>query len=85
MTRDEIIATARHAAALHGLFPDTDTHPPEIIEGAAATTVLMATPPGKWLICVHLRGAANHDWHVTGSLPPLAARANALAYANDGL
>lgn len=85
MTRDELAAAARHAAALENHYPDTATHPPEIIEGERAATVLMADQHNRWLICVHLNDAANGDWYITGDLPPGSARTAAADYAANGL
>jgi len=85
MTRDELAAAARHAAALENHYPDAVAHPPEITEGAQAATVLMADQYGGWIVCVHLNNAAKGDWYITGDLPPGSARVAAAAYAATGL
>jgi hypothetical protein len=85
MTRDELTAAARHAAALENHYPDTATHPPQVTEGDRAATVLMADQRGGWIVCVHLNNAANGDWYVTGDLPHGSARTAAAAYAAAGL
>lgn len=85
MTREELVATAMHAATLEEHYPDTTTHPPEITEGEAAAAVLMADMNGDWIVCVHPNDAANGDWYVTGKLAPGYARTAAATYAAAGL
>lgn len=82
MTPDELIAAAMHAALLENLFPRTDDNPrPHVTRGTAAATVLMPDHHDNWIVAIHYNTAEPGDWHITGGLPPFAAREAARAYA----
>jgi hypothetical protein len=86
VTRDQLIAAARHAAALKGLFPDGERAAPEVLYGPEAATVL--TPQqgcDAWIVCIHPNHTTDGDWYVTGDLPHGSARIAAATYAQKGM